>query len=350
MPVTHHPAAVRNHRSDRPRISCIIPALNEHDNLALLLPQLSELLWNISSVWEIIVVDDGSTDQTAELMAQYAARQGFFYIQLSRNFGKEAALSAGLEAAVGEVVVCLDADLQHPISLIPDMLERWKTGIDTVYAVRKNRDDEQWLKRCGSTVFYAILSHGHRVRIPPNAGDFRLMDRKVVNALISLPERTRFMKGLYAWVGFSSEPILYQPAERMHGHSKFNLFQLTKFAVDGITAFSTWPLRAVNFVGGLLATLSFIYASYLVIDYLLRGHEVSGWTTIVTAMFFFSGINLIALGTISTYIARVFDEVKQRPLFIIKQHLGTKTATRKSIEKNPHDFNTRESVIAFYRH
>ena len=230
-------------RPDRPRISCVVPALNERDNLSLLLPALAELLQKIASAWEIIVVDDGSTDDTPALLAEHAKSPGFRYVQFSRNFGKEAALTAGLEAAEGEVVICLDADLQHPIALIPDMLARWRAGVDTVYAVRKNRDDERWLKRLGSSMFYRIMGQGNRVRIPPNAGDFRLMDRQVVDALLQLPERTRFMKGLYAWVGFKGEPILYVPAERLHGQTNFSLLRLASFAVDGITAFSTWPLR-----------------------------------------------------------------------------------------------------------
>lgn len=317
-------------RTGLPRLSCVVPALNEHDNLALLLPALAEMLTQISSAWEVIVVDDGSSDRTPELMNVFAGISGFHYLQLSRNFGKEAALSAGLATASGDVVVCLDADLQHPLALIPEMLERWKAGVDTVYAVRKNRGDESWLKRVGAAIFYGILGQGQRVRIPPDAGDFRLMDRQVVDALLQLPERTRFMKGLYAWVGFKAEPILYIPAERLHGRTHFNLFQLIHFAVDGITSFSTWPLRAFNLVGSLVALLAFGYGIYLVIDYFLNGHDVSGWTTIVTGMFFFSGINLMALGTIGAYIARIFDEVKQRPLYVVKQNTRLKLPDGKS--------------------
>ncbi len=317
-------------RTGLPRLSCVVPALNEHDNLALLLPALAEMLKQICSVWEVIVVDDGSSDHTPELMSVFARISGFHYLQLSRNFGKEAALSAGLATAGGDVVVCLDADLQHPLALIPEMLERWKAGVDTVYAVRKNRGDESWIKRVGAAIFYGILGQGQRVRIPPDAGDFRLMDRQVVDALLQLPERTRFMKGLYAWVGFKAEPILYIPAERLHGQTHFNLFQLIHFAVDGITSFSTWPLRAFNLVGSLVALLAFGYGIYLVIDYFLNGHDVSGWTTIVTGMFFFSGINLMALGTIGAYIARIFDEVKQRPLYVVKQNTRLKLPDGKS--------------------
>ncbi|HMW55169.1 MAG: glycosyltransferase family 2 protein [Candidatus Accumulibacter sp.] len=325
-PLRHGPP-----RPERPRISCVVPALNEHDSLLLLLPEMAELLNQISSAWEIIVVDDGSTDRTPQLMTTYVtSNPGVYYLQLSRNFGKEAALSAGLEVSSGDVVICIDADLQHPLALIPEMLVRWQAGVDTVYAVKRNRDDESWLKRVGASIFYGILGQGQRVRIPPDAGDFRLMDKQVVDALIRLPERTRFMKGLYAWVGFKAEPMPYVPAERLHGQSHFNLLQLIRFAVDGITAFSTWPLRTFNLVGSLIAMLSFCYGSYLVIDYLINGHDISGWTTIVTGMFFFSGINLMALGTMGAYIARIFDEVKQRPLYVVKRNIGQKLPENES--------------------
>ncbi|WP_319238788.1 glycosyltransferase family 2 protein [uncultured Propionivibrio sp.] len=320
-----HSAPTHCQRPERPRISCVVPALNEHDNLALLLPMLSDMLGKIASGWEVIVIDDGSTDATPQLLADYTAKPGFRYLQLSRNFGKEAALTAGLQAADGDVVVILDADLQHPIELIPAMLERWHAGVDTVYAVREHRDDEPWLKRIGSSIFYGILGNGGRFRIPPNAGDFRLMDRQVVDALLHLPERTRFMKGLYAWVGFKSEPILYVPAERRHGQTNFSFLRLTRFALDGITAFSTWPLRFLTAAGCLVAVASFVYGSYLIVDYFVNGNRVSGWTTIVTAMFFFAGINTMALGTIGAYIACIFDEVKQRPLYVVRQNLGRST-------------------------
>ncbi|HND80138.1 MAG TPA: glycosyltransferase family 2 protein [Accumulibacter sp.] len=309
-------------RKQLPSISCVIPALNEQRNLRLLLPRLCVLLGQIGSAWEIIVVDDGSSDDTPEMMAGMIDQPGVCYLQLSRNFGKEAALSAGLEASSGQVVVCLDADLQHPLELIPKMIARWRDGVETVYAVKADRRQEPWLIRIGASIFYRIVGQDGRVAIPRNAGDFRLMDRRVVDALIRLPERTRFMKGLYAWVGFSAEPLVYQPAERVHGQTNFNLFKLLRLAVDGITAFSTWPLRAFSVLGVLLALISFGYGSFLVFNYLLNGHQISGWTTIVTAMFFFSGLNLIALGIIGAYLARIFDEVKARPLYVVKTRLG----------------------------
>jgi len=311
-------------RTDRlPTISCIVPALNESKNLQILLPGLEAILSSQSSAWEVIVIDDGSIDATPELMASWSTKSGYRYIQLSRNFGKEAAISAGLEASQGDVVICLDADLQHPPSLIPEMLARWCEGVDTVFAVRANRDDESGIKRLGASLLYFILSRGSRVKVPADAGDFRLMDRRVVTALLQLPERTRFMKGLYAWVGFKTDAIEYMPPERLHGTSHFSLFRLVHFAIDGIVAFSTWPLRVLSMTGAIVAFLAFGYGLYLVLEYFVSGNEVSGWTTIVTAMLFFSGINLLGLGVIGAYIGRIFDEVKQRPLYLVRENMGS---------------------------
>jgi len=303
-------------------VSCVIPCLNEHDNLGVLLPVLRALLEQCCDGWEIIVVDDGSTDGTPALMARWSAVDGVRYVQLSRNFGKEAALAAGLEAADGDAVICLDADMQHPPDLIPRMLQRWQAGAEMVYAVREDRDDESWLKRVGARWFYRLLGGAQGVEVPAHAGDFRLMDRKVVEALVALPERTRFMKGLYAWVGFRAEALPYTPHERLHGASRYGFWRLARLAVDGLMAFTTWPLRLASLVGCAFALLSIAYGCVLVIDYLLHGNRVSGWTTLVTALLFFAGINLISLGVMGEYVARIFDEVKGRPLFVARQRRG----------------------------
>ena len=304
-------------------VSCVIPAFNENENLRILLPGLEAILTSHSSAWEIIVVDDGSTDGTAELMAAWVRARGFRYLQLSRNFGKEAALSAGLNAAEGDVAICLDADLQHPPALIPQMLERWRAGADMVCAVRASRDDESRIKQLGASLLYRILGSGNSIGIIADAGDFRLMDRTVVAALLRLPERTRFMKGLYAWVGFKTESIEYVPPERLHGPSRFGFLRLVTFAVDGITAFSTLPLRVLSLCGLVVALLAFLYGTYLIIEYLFVGNPVSGWTTIVTAMLFLSGVHLLGLGVIGAYISRIFDEVKQRPLYLLRNDVGS---------------------------
>ena len=322
-PASASPAGERSSkRHHLPTLSCVIPCRNEAHNLGRLLPLLSVVLSGCSHAWEVIVVDDGSTDATPLTLSKWAQTPGFRVITLSRNFGKEAALTAGLQACSGEVVVMMDADLQHPAALIPTFIRRWQDGHDVVYASRVSRGDESWFKRHGAGWFYALINANGRFEVPADAGDFRLMDRQVVDALLSLPERNRFMKGLYAWVGFSSVGVLYVPDARAHGHSHFNPLRLIALSLDGLTAFTTWPLRVVSAVGFALALLSFIYGGYLTASYLLYGHAVSGWTTIVVSMMLFSGIQLLSLGVVGEYIARIFAEVKGRPLFVIKRDVG----------------------------
>ena len=230
---------------------------------------------------------------------------------LSRNFGKEAALTAGLRAALGDVVVMLDADLQHSPSLIPAMIRHWQAGADVVYVVRRRRDDENAFKRIGARLFYALVNAADRFEVPAGAGDFRLMDRAVVNALLALPERNGFMKGLYGWVGFDAVAIPTRPSRAR-----------TAGVTSACCAFTTRPLRAVSMGGFALALLAFHYGGYLTVDYLVNGHTVGGWTTIVVGLMLFSGIQLIAIGIAGEYIARIFEEVKARPLFVIKRNLG----------------------------
>ncbi len=223
----------------RPSMSCVIPCRNEAGNLDLLLPRLLAVLEPLAPSWEVILVDDGSTDDTPQRLVEWARRAGIRSVELSRNFGKEAALTAGLQTARGEVVVMLDADLQHEPELIPTLLEKWREGADSVYAVRSNRADESLFKRLGARGFYALVNAGDRVKIPPDAGDFRLMDRAVVEALLALPECNRFMKGLYAWVGFRAVAVPYMPAARAGGRTHFRPMRLVSFALDGLIGFST---------------------------------------------------------------------------------------------------------------
>ncbi len=309
------------HASDR-LISCVVPAYNEHDNLLVLLPLLRQELGSLSDAWEVIVVDDGSVDATSILMKSWSQQPGFRFIELTRNFGKEAALTAGLEASQGDIVILMDADLQHSPELLGSMVRRWEQGVDMVYAVREGRQDEGWRKRLGTKLFYALLHSGNRVKVPPNAGDFRLMDRDVVDALLRLPERNRFMKGLYAWVGFRTEPIPYMPQSRMSGQSSFNIRTLWRLASTGLTSFTTWPLRAVSIIGFLVSMCSFVYGLMIVIEHLFHDNPVAGWPTIVTILLFFSGINLLSLGVVGEYIARIYDEVKGRPLYLVRRSSG----------------------------
>ena len=307
---------------ERPSLSCVVPCYNEAANLAELLPRLQRELTQCSRVWELILVDDGSSDGTAALLAQWGQRPGVVVLQLSRNFGKEAALTAGLERAAGEVVVMMDADLQHDPALVGEFVRHWRAGADMVYAQRQARQDESRLKRWGAQCFYRLLNAADRFDVPAGAGDFRLLDRRVVQALLALPERNRFMKGLYAWVGYQTVAVPYQPAPRAHGRSKFNPLRLARLALDGLTAFTTWPLRAVSAAGIVLALLAFVYGAYLTLCYLLYGHAVSGWTTIVVSLMLFAGLQLMSLGIVGEYVGRIFEEVKARPLYVIRRQWG----------------------------
>jgi len=305
-----------------PSISAVVPAFNEAANLPRLLPLLCDELRRCSDRWEVIVVDDGSHDRIAQAIEPWLAQPGVCLVQLSRNFGKEAALSAGIDLARGDVVVLLDADLQHPPSLIGPMLQRWAEGADSVCALRENRADESWLKRTGTRWFYRLVNAGASVRIREDAGDFRLMDRRVVDALRRLPERNRFLKGLYAWVGFRTEYLPYTPPPRTAGRSTFSLRSLRRLAVTGITAFSNLPLRLWSGLGGVIALAALLYGAWIVIDHWIDGHALPGWPTLAAGLMFFSGIQLLSIGILGEYIGRIFDEVKHRPVYLVDQVMG----------------------------
>ena len=318
----HSPASYSN-RNPSPRISCVMPAYNEARNLGLVVPQVLTALQALSTHVELLVVDDGSRDDTALVMhGLCAAYPQVSYIQLSRNFGKEAALTAGVDAALGDVVVLMDADGQHPASLLREMLLKWQHGSDVVYAVRTARHDQSALHVSLTGLFYKLINLRSRVQIPANAGDFRLMDRKVVNALKSLPERNRFMKGLYAWVGFRNVIIPYVPAERHAGASTFSLRSLARLAFTGVTAFTNAPLRLWSALGVVVALFAIAFGLWIVIEYFIYGNKVPGWATLVTGMMFFSGVQLLSIGILGEYVGRIFDEVKQRPVYIVSSESG----------------------------
>lgn len=310
-------------RAQRPALSCVIPAYNEADSLPLVLPGLHQALAALTDRFEIVVVNDGSRDTTLDVLSALAVRYpGIVVVDLSRNFGKEAALTAGLEAAAGEVVVLMDADGQHPVDLLATMLQRWREGVDVVYAVRRTRTDQSSLHVLLTGWFYKLINWGNRVQIPANAGDFRLMDRQVVDALLLLPERNRFMKGLYAWVGFPSESLDYEPLPRVKGQSHFPLGGAFRLALTGTLAFSTVPLRLLTFAGLALAAVSMAYILVVLYEYFVQGIAVPGYATLVVSIMFFSGIQLLALGVMSEYVGRIYEEVKRRPMYLVRQRSG----------------------------
>ena len=279
------------------------------------------------------MVDDGSQDGTAQVMKMLCkTHPDVISLTLSRNFGKEAALTAGIDAARGEVVILMDADGQHPPSLLPLMLEKWEQGFDVVYALRKTRDDQSSLQVSLTAKFYKLVNWGSRVTIPADAGDFRLMDRRVVEALKSLPERNRFMKGLYAWVGFSSTAIDYEPLPRISGNTNFGLRNSLSLALTGLVAFSSTPLRALTWLGLAVSLASLAYGLLIIVKVFLIGIEVPGYASIMVAMMFLSGIQLLSIGVLAEYVGRIYEEVKRRPTYLISDRdgtgLGSVTGTR----------------------
>jgi glycosyltransferase involved in cell wall biosynthesis len=306
-----------------PTLSCVMPAFNEGGTLPLMVPRVLATLRSLASAVELIVVDDGSRDDTPALMrALSAAHPEVVYLRLSRNFGKEAALSAGIDAARGDAVLLIDADGQHPLELVPQMFQRWREGADMAIAIRKTRDDQSRLQAGLTAVFYRLINWHSRIEIPAGAGDFRLMDRKVVDALKSMPERSRFMKGLYAWVGFETVRLEYEPLARHAGASRFGFTRALMLALTGMLAFSSVPLRVMTFLGLALALAALGYAGWVVVEYFTFGIEVPGYATLVVGLMFFSGIQLLGLGIVAEYVGRIYDEVKQRPSYLVRERVG----------------------------
>lgn len=310
--------------SSNPALSCVMPAFNEARNLGVVVPNVLAALAALSSTVELILVDDGSRDNTDEVARDLArTHPELVYLRLSRNFGKEHALTAGIDAARGDAVILMDSDGQHPTALLAEMLRKWRDGADVVYAVRQSRVDQGNLQIQLTRWFYKLVNWGNRVKIPPDAGDFRLMDRKVVQALKSLPERNRFMKGLYAWVGFNSTAINYQPLPRADGTTHFGLRGSMSLALTGMVAFSTAPLRMLTVLGMLLAAASLCFGGWVIIDHLVWGTSVPGYATMVTSTVFLSGVQLLSIGILAEYVGRIYDEVKQRPPYLIMERVGS---------------------------
>lgn len=319
-------------------LSVVVPAYNEAEVLATFHARLTAVIDALGIEAEFLFVDDGSTDATLAVLKALRAQDGRIgIVALSRNFGKEAALSAGLDHAVGNAVVVMDADLQDPPELIPRMLDYWREGYDMVYAQRTSRAGETWLKRASAHLFYRLIRRFSRVEIPADTGDFRLLSRRAVDALKQLKEQHRFMKGLFAWVGFRQVAVPYARQARVAGRSKWNYFKLWNFALDGITAFTTAPLKVATYLGLAVSGLAFIFAVEVVLRTLLYGNPVDGYPSLMTVLLFLGGVQLICLGVIGEYLGRLFDESKARPLYLVDFHqpATTRRATLARQRRSP---------------
>jgi glycosyltransferase involved in cell wall biosynthesis len=300
-------------------LSIIVPTHNEAEVLETFHREVLAVVETTGEDYELIYVDDGSTDGSVELMAGF--REGnpaIAILELSRNFGKEVALSAGLDHAVGDAVVIIDADLQDPPSLIPEFLREWRNGYDVVYGRRTGREGESWLKIFTAKWFYRIINMLSDVEIPPDVGDFRLLSRRAVDALQSMPERHRYMKGLYAWIGFPQKAVPYVRKPRVAGSTHWNYWRLWNFALEGITSFSALPLKVATYLGILTSGASFFYGSYFLLRTLFLGNAVPGYPSLVMIILFLGGIQLICLGIIGEYVGRTYTEAKGRALYFLK--------------------------------
>ncbi len=315
-------------------LSIIVPVFNEQEVLHEFYRRLTGVLDGIDAIIDITFVNDGSTDYTLlQLQELQANDPRVAILDLSRNFGKEIAMTAGLDHVCGDAVIIIDADLQDPPELIPQMIEEWRHGFDVVYAQRRSRTGESALKKATASLFYRIMQRISRVQIPIDTGDFRLLSRRAVDALAGLRERHRFMKGLFAWIGYPQKAILYDRDARHEGTSKWNYLALWNFALEGITSFSTLPLKVATYLGTFTAFGAFLYGLFIIFQTLFFGNPVAGYPSLLVVVLFLGGIQLMALGVIGEYLGRMFDETKGRPLYLIKDYLPAASGDEKTIRK-----------------
>ncbi|GAN68743.1 glycosyltransferase family 2 protein [Acetobacter orleanensis] len=302
-------------------ISLVVPFYNEGESVDLFAQGILPVLSTLSDTeWEIVCVDDGSKDDTLKRLIALASQDSRFrVVELSRNFGKEAAMTAGLDSATGAAIIIIDADLQDPPELIPDMIQAWRQGAEVVLGRRVDRSTDSAAKRLTASWFYSLHNKLSKIKIPSNVGDFRLMDRCVVDALQQLPERQRFMKGLFAWVGFRTVTLDYVRAARNAGETKFSGLALWNFALEGLTSFSTLPIRIWTYLGSIGALLALLYGLFIVGRTLFLGNSVPGYASIFFAVTFFGSIQIISIGMLGEYIGRIYMETKQRPIYLVRK-------------------------------
>jgi glycosyltransferase involved in cell wall biosynthesis len=308
-----------NLAQSKPIISIVCPLYNEQHMVSVFIDEVTSVLDEINLVYELICVNDGSDDHTLnELITKKNNHPSMRIINLSRNFGKEAALTAGLDASTGEVVIPIDADLQHPPELIKEFIRKWNEGYDVVLAKSIDRSVDSSAKQLTSRWFYSIYNRISDIKLPENVGDYRLMTRRVVDSLKQLPENQRFMKGIFAWVGYSSTTVEYSIGERQAGTSRFHGWMLWNLALDGLTSFSTAPIRIWLYICALVSLVSFFYGSMIVIKTVFLGVDVAGYASLMTVILFLGGIQLIGIGVLGEYIGRMYLEAKRRPVYIIE--------------------------------
>jgi polyisoprenyl-phosphate glycosyltransferase len=306
-----------------PTLSVVVPLLNEQEVLSKFHARLVDVMASMGLPWEVIYVNDGSQDESLSILLGLRSKNPqVAVLNLSRNFGKELAMTAGLDYTRGDAVIIIDADLQDPPELIPDLVASWRDGFDVVYAQRRIREGETWLKRSTAAAFYRLMRRvGGPVRLPVNTGDFRLMSRRAVDALLLLRERHRFMKGLFAWIGFPAKAIPYNRAPRAAGTTKWNYWRLWNLSVEGITGFTTAPLKVATYFGLITAVSALIYAMQVIVKTVILGNEVPGYPSLMTVILFLGGAQLMTLGIIGEYLGRVFNEAKGRPLYIVERYI-----------------------------
>lgn len=314
-------------------ITILIPCFNEEDGLDILYERLQNIISKLDRYeFQILLVNDGSRDNTLAKMKELHAKDSkVSYLSLSRNFGKENAMLAGLDYAEGDAVILMDADLQDPPELIPQMLEEWEKGYDDVYARRLSRTGETWIKKTTAYWYYRILQKFADIDIPADVGDFRLLDRQAADALCSLREKQRYTKGLFSWIGYNKKELLFERDPRAVGSSKMNFLKLLGLAIDGITSFSVAPLRLASILGVLISTVAFVYLLFVVIKTLLYGDPVAGYPSMISIILFMGGIQLVVLGIIGEYVGRIFYEAKGRPDYLVSEYNGKKVVNEKGM-------------------
>lgn len=301
------------------RISVVIPVCNEEANVSIITAALQHVFASLPYGFSITFVDDGSTDGTMnELKRLASASNNVFFISLARNFGHQNALKAGLDLVDGDAVIMMDGDMQHPPDLVPEMIHQWEQGFDVVYTIRKDHKEMPLMKRKTSNMFYNLINNLSDIELEQGTADFRLMDKKVVEVFRAFKETDLFMRGLVKWMGFNQLGIEYDPAQRTHGKSKYTMKKMLRFALQGITSFSTRPLYIATYLGFIFSILSLLYIPYIIYSYYF-GHTISGWASMIATMAFFGGLQLMILGIIGMYLGKLFMQSKQRPHYIIKE-------------------------------